>query len=95
MRKLLRRYHAECCRHPVMSKPAHLRAKYGVFAGRGRREMNMDYLARHSILFQTKLRHAEPVDDIERPQAQINLAPDRQHKLRGNKIVSPGVIRGI
>src|ERR1700722_1904471 len=81
--------------HSRVARAADLRAENGVDAFAHGNEMDVQRGAGHGILFQAHGGNEESVDDIKRPQLQIDLAVNRQHKLTGNDVVLAMFVGGI
>ena len=73
--------------HLVMTQPAKFRAGNLVFANLGRLEVHVNVQARHRILLESQVRHKETVDHVDRSQAHIDLAIDRQIHRSGHDVI--------
>ncbi len=90
-----RREDFEVSGHAVVSESAELGAEDRVGPRSGRREVDVDVLARDCILLNAEGGDGEAVDDVLRVEAEVDLAIGGQDELRGDEVVRATRVGGI
>src|SRR5262245_2510073 len=95
-REFLRSDHVKKSPHPVMRKPAELRARELVGAETRWKEHHLRRHARYGVLLYTEIRQEEAVDDVLRVQPEVDGASNRHRDLvEADDVILPGRVGGI
>jgi len=93
--EFVRRDDAEVGVHAVVAEAADLGAEDGVGPGEARGEVDVDGMAGNGVLLEAHFGDGEAVDDVERVEAEVDLAIGGEDKLGGDEVVGAVRVGGV